>query len=78
MSYEDWKADKADSPFSKKARNKNKDYEQYYKYREILGKKTLPNFKDFQKMKYEDPASWEKLKKDVAAKRREKAKRIKK
>jgi hypothetical protein len=78
MSYEDWKADKGDSPFSKKARNKNKDYEQYYKYREILGKKTLPNFKDFQKMKYEDPASWEKLKKDVAAKRREKTKRIKK
>jgi uncharacterized protein with gpF-like domain len=77
ITYDEWKADKGNSSFSRKSRNKKQDYEQYYKYREIIGKKTLPNFNDFQKMKYEDPASWKKLKKNVAEKRREKAEKAK-
>lgn len=79
MTYEEWKADKGDTAFSKADRNRKADYEQYYEYRKLLGKDNVPaDAKAFQKIKYEKPEEWEKLKKQAADKRQEKAKRKKK
>lgn len=81
QTYEEWKADKGDSVFSKSDRNKKKDYDQYYEYRDTLGKKSTlapKDFREFKTIKYTKPDEWEKLKKEAANKRREKAERIKK
>lgn len=81
QTYEEWKADKGDSVFSRFDRNKKQDYDQYYEYREILGRKnpdTPKDFREFKTIKYTDPEKWEELKKQVSSKRLEKAKRKKK
>lgn len=79
MTYEEWKADKGDSAFSKSARNRKKDGEQYYELRKLLGKDNMPeNVKAFQKIKYETPDEYKKIIKNAADKQREKAKRRRK
>jgi len=79
MTYDEWKADKGDTSFSKSARNRKADKEQYYSYRKLIGKDNMPaDVREFQKIKYEKPDEWEKLKKEAANKRREKAERAKK
>lgn len=78
QTYEEWKADKGNSVFSKSDRNKKKDYDQYYEYRDTLGKKSTlapKDFREFKTIKYTKPDEWEKLKQEVADKRREKAER---
>ena len=76
MTYDEWKADKGDTSFSKSARNRKADKEQYYSYRKLIGKDNMPaDVREFQKIKYEKPDEWEKLKKEAADKRSEKAER---
>jgi hypothetical protein len=76
MTYDEWKADKGDTSFSKSARNRKSDKDQYYSYRKLIGKDNMPaDVREFQKIKYEKPDKWEKLKKEAADKRREKAER---
>lgn len=70
MTYPQWKADKGDSPFSKKARNKKADYKQYEAYKKLIPKKLMPGtFKDFQAMKYGKRKEWLELKREAARQR---------
>jgi len=75
MTYEEWKADKGDSAFSKADRNRKADAKQYYEYRKLIGKENMPlNIKEFQKIKYEKPAEYANILKEVSEKRAKKRK----
>lgn len=79
MTYDEWKADKGNTLFSKSDRNRKGDAKQYYEYRKLIGKDKMPaNIKEFQRIKYTNPNKWAKMKQEAADERREKAKRKKK
>lgn len=61
MSYDEWKHAKRDEPLFKSARNVNRDMSMHEEYRSLLGNKIPSRFKDFQEIKYGDPARWRKL-----------------
>lgn len=61
MSYDEWKHAKRDEPLFKSARNVNRDMSMHEEYRSLLGSKIPARFKDFQEIKYGDPARWRKL-----------------
>lgn len=64
MSYEDWKADRGQSPQSRMAKNRARDEKQFEEYKELLkGQRgAMPRkFADFQQMKYTDPEGWGKV-----------------
>lgn len=61
MSYDEWKHAKRDEPLFKSARNVNRDMSMHEEYRNLLGSKIPTRFKDFQEIKYGDPARWRKL-----------------
>ncbi|MBR1751850.1 MAG: hypothetical protein IJ740_13450 [Ruminococcus sp.] len=76
MSYSDWKNAKGDEPLFKAARNVNDDFKQQEQYRKLLGSKKIPyDIRDFQKIKYEQPDEWKKLKAEAAKKRSERRKK---
>ena len=63
MSYEQWKHAKGDEPIFKAPRNAKRDENMRKEYRELLGKKIIPdNVRDFQEIKYGEPDKWKKLK----------------
>lgn len=75
MTYEEWKADKGDSLMSKSDRNRKADGEQYYAMRKLIGSGNMPaNVREFQKIKYTNPAEYQRLRQAAADKQREKAK----
>lgn len=75
MTYEEWKADKGDSAFSKADRNRKADAKRYYEYRKLIGKDNMPpSIKEFQKIKYEKPAEYANILKEVSEKRAKKRK----
>lgn len=76
MSYSDWKNAKGDEPLFKATRNVNDDFKQQEQYRKLLGSKKIPyDIRDFQKIKYEQPDEWKKLKAEAAKKRSERRKK---
>lgn len=58
MSYDEWKNAKGGEPLFKSARNVNRDMKMHEEYVSLLGKKVPSRFKDFQELKYGDPAAW--------------------
>lgn len=64
--WESWKESEnayAWEVFQKKGKNYSADQKQYIEYKKALGRKVPNSFGQFQDMKYNDPAEWEKLKK---------------
>ena len=67
MTYEEWyKKYVANNPEAlaeeKAIKNRASDKKQYENYRKILGDDTPESFEKFQKMKYNEPETWEELK----------------
>ena len=58
MSFEEWQSGKTDP----RDANKLTDNRMFNEYRELLGSKAPRSLKDFQDIKYNDPAKWEELK----------------
>ena len=69
ITYKEWKALQDEAyghEFVDKTRkyeyNKNTDMLQFERYKSVIGDVVPDNFEDFQKIKYESPDTWEKLK----------------
>lgn len=69
ITYKEWKALQDEAyghEFVDKTRkyeyNKNADMLQFERYKSVIGDVVPDNFEDFQKIKYESPDTWEKLK----------------
>lgn len=58
MTYDEWKNAKGDEPLFKAARNVNRDMRMHDEYRDLLKNAVPSRFKDFQEIKYGDPAAW--------------------
>lgn len=69
MTYDEWKNAHGGEPIFKKARNANRDYDMMREYRKLLGKRVPTHIKDFQKIKYENPQEWAKMKSDARKER---------
>ena len=70
MTYEEWKNARGDETFFKMSQNAKKDRDQYYKYRKMKVDGFPSSFGEFQKMKYERPDEWKKVKSAVRDKRK--------
>jgi hypothetical protein len=58
MTYDQWKSAKGGEPLFKAERNASRDIKMHEEYVSLLGKKVPSRFKDFQELKYGDPAAW--------------------
>lgn len=61
MTYTEWKNAHGDESLSRSARNVNRDMDMHEEYRDLLGNEVPTRFKDFQEIKYGEPALWAEL-----------------
>lgn len=63
--YDEWKESHGGEPAFTAARNANRDMRMWKEYKNLLGKQVPNKFVDFQKLKYTERDTWNKMKSDA-------------